>query len=506
MKHNRTLVVQVTASVIGDGEIAAPKVGSLLTGPLQFVELPDSAPDAAVVSGVLEPSERGPILQYTGVDSPRRWEWSGLLRGDGWTATWRGFGPRTGRVELTGRFYGDFGHDTDGRFRGRVTRAQIVAERYRRQPGEGWVPVPGFRTLRDVDAAPRFIGDTNTMQDGTGEVDLEIGVLVHLDLDDVPTLPARASIVPGDLSAAGGKLWFVDDELPLVVCLDADRAVTEYVLPSAVGISRRVHATPAGCWVSGLDGTYWCALEAEPVRVDERPVHNGAVRGDTFLACTDSAAWVCFTPDEDPVEVAGAAGYVASIEVVDDGFVAVVRIREPEGQGSTRLVHVTAAGEATVGPDVSGEGRRHGDPYLAGDPLRLVRGVDIAVVQPDRSVRDHGERLGRQQFRGGGVGPMMWTIGHPPDGSGEAGWWPLPGPVVVDRTEQFWLFTLYDGRTLLLLTSVPVFTTNPPVTVDDDGQVYVIARGVQMLRSDDPVMQWPRELDVAGLLDESRRP
>ncbi|WJJ11313.1 hypothetical protein P9990_22545 [Prescottella equi] len=205
MTSRRTLVVQIEEIAIEDGEIAPPRVGEVMSFPLRFVELPESAGDVVTVRVPLEPSTRPPIRQYTGEDTPRSWEWSGLLRGDGWTASWRGFRPLTGRVELTGRFYGVLGND-DGRVRGRVTRVRIVSARFRRRTPGGWEIVPGHRRLRDVDAAPRFFDRDALFESESDEADGDVGALVDLDLDDVPELPARPSIVPGDVSAAGGVL------------------------------------------------------------------------------------------------------------------------------------------------------------------------------------------------------------------------------------------------------------------------------------------------------------
>ncbi|MDJ0396249.1 hypothetical protein QMK17_23355 [Rhodococcus sp. G-MC3] len=63
MTGSRTLVVHIASSVIGDGEIAVPQVGAVLTGPLRFVEMPDAAPDVVRIKARLEPSSQVPILQ-----------------------------------------------------------------------------------------------------------------------------------------------------------------------------------------------------------------------------------------------------------------------------------------------------------------------------------------------------------------------------------------------------------------------------------------------------------
>ncbi|GGG27409.1 hypothetical protein GCM10007304_46560 [Rhodococcoides trifolii] len=493
--------MHVSASVIGDGEIDPPKVGSVLTGALRFHELPADEPDVVRIRARLEPSGDDPTWQVTGDDSQGWWEWEGLLRDDGWTASWRGVTPRTGEVELTGQFRGVFSYDTVGRFRGRVTRVRLVCTRYQYRPGSGWAPVvPRHRTLRDVDSVPQMFGFDAIAAEGAEYSDMENSVVVDLDLDDVPPLPARPSIVPGSVSSANGVLWVSDAELPLIVSIGADDVVAEHVVPGRIGVARQICATPTGCWVTGPDGTYWIAIGHEPIRVDDLAVHAAAVVGETLLVCGDGTTWRIYSPGVEPVDVAAVGGYVASVVADEGGFVAVVL----PGGAVARLVRVTRTGESTIGPDIALLPRGHGRPYLGGEPLRLVRGVDVGVVQPGLGVRDVGERLGRHQLHGGRAGRFLWTVGHSPDGTSSGGWWPLPGPVTFERTEQFWLLTVYDGRTLRPLTSVPVSTSQPAVTIDDDGLVSVTAGGVQQFRVDSPVMQPPVELDVAGVLDRCR--
>lgn len=502
MNRPRALVVHIPSSVIGDGEIPPPQVGAVLTGPLRFVELPATEPDLVRIRARLEPSGTDPILQYAGENVPRRWEWSGLLHGDGWTASWRGLRPATGEVELLGRFSGVFGYDTDGRFRGKVTRVQMVSERFERRPSAGWVHVPGHRVSREVDSAARFFGTHEFMADEAGPVDVEHSVAVEIDLDDVTPLHARPSVVPGDVSAAGTMRWIADAELPLIVAIDSDGKVTEHHLPIKVGRGPRLWATETGCWATGEGGTYWISRGSEPVRVDHRPVYNAEVINDTLLGCTDNAIWRLYSPGATPVDVNALAGWVNSVAVQDNSFVAVVR---PAGESYTQLIRVSVTGEPTIGPEIASMPRGHGRPYLAGNPLRLIRGVAVGIVQRDLSVHDTGEKLGGDQFHGGQVGGFMWTIGHPPDGTSASGWWPLPGPVPYDRHEQFWMFTIYDAVTLAPLTSVPVFATRLEMTIDDDGCVLLIGRGVQMVSVDDPIMKAPTELHVADLVDGSRR-
>ncbi|MGW0252618.1 hypothetical protein ACWDYH_38945 [Nocardia goodfellowii] len=373
-RGRRIIVVQIGGSIIGDGEIPPPRIGSVIRFPLRFVESSPFDGDVVTVRALLKPSDRDPILQYTREDTPRRWQWDGLLHGDGWTASWRGFRPLTGQVELTGRFYADWGYDSAGRARGRVTRVQLVSERYRRQPGPqgAWEQVPGYRTLRDVDAAPRFFDSSIFLQE-SGEVDYEDATLIELDLDDVPELPTRSSLVPGDVSAAGELLWVADCELPLVVSLDAEHLPTEHILPGPIGPTRSIWATPTGCWVGGADGTYHCTADGIPRRVDNLSVLTGAVAGETFLSCTSESTWVLHTLGQQPIELTAPDGHPTSVVVDDGDFVVLLRHLDFMERPDIRLVRVDPSGPMTLGPALPLDARPE-RPYLTTSPLRVFLG------------------------------------------------------------------------------------------------------------------------------------
>ncbi len=493
MTGSRTIVIRIGSSVIGDGEIAVPRRGEVLAGPLQFVETDADAPHAVRVRAELVASDRPPVWQYTGEETPRRWEWSGLLRGDGWTASWRGAVPRTGQVDLTGVFWGTFGYDTEGRFRGRVTRVRMASERYERRGAGTWYSVPGHYRLREVDTAPRFFGLGETEHDG-GSADMETSVVVDLDLDDVPALPVRPALVPGDVSAAGGVVWVVDSTLPVVLRIDADDRATRVMLPGAIGTPRRVHATPSGCWVTGQDGAFWVTEGADPVRVDDQPVVAGATAGESLVACTGTEVWRHYLPGREPIDLAAVAGHVSSIVVVGDCAYAAVL---PRGRSELHLVRVPASGECTVGSAIPLVRNRHRKPFLMGDPLRMVHGADVGVVEPDLSVR--GERIfARHPVGGGRTDELSWTVTPTPNGT-SAGWWPLPGPVVVDRTRASWVLTVHDPASLEPVTSVPVSTHAAWVAAGADGAVFVIDSAVRRFRTDGPVMAEPEVIDVAGI-------
>lgn len=506
--------MHIPVHMIEDGSFTTPEVGTVLSGPLDFDETPPTDPSAVTIRAHLTPSDGAPGWLSIPAGTPRRWVWSGFLRGDGWTAGWTGFTPRTAQVEITGHFRGGFDYATRGTVRGLVTGVQVVTERHRRNSDGLWLPTGGNRSVRDVSRTDQFIGRERMAEVGADHLDMDSTAIVDLDLDNTPPMPPRPSMVPGSVSAAAGTTWVVDTELPLVVAISGGDTVVEYLLPARTGVPRMIWAVPGGCWVAGEDGTFWVPTVGSPVLVDDRAIHAGAVNGNTLLGCTYDSTWRMYRPGQEPadIDVAPSAGYARSVIAHDGGFVAVVRQR---GSG-TRLVWVMLTGAAQIGPDLApdpepGQRRRWWqDLFLAGDPLRLVSHVDIGVIEPDLTVRDDGERLGRRQFRGGTVGPYGWGMGFlDPLATTPREWWPLPDQEVYDRATEMLrsprkVFTLFDSRTLAPLTSVPLNSPEPSVTVDDTGTILVVDRGITTFPVDIPVMTWPEKLDVAAMLDKSR--
>ncbi len=133
---------------------------------------------------------------------------------------------------------------TTGSATGRILRAQVVSDNYqlREQPPTEptrpprWIPIPGTRQFREVQAATGvFRDDTRPTHLSPGEdVIRECGVLVDLDLDDVPPIPVRPALIPAAVSAHGRDVWIVDRELPVVIRLREQRVVGEYRLPGAI--------------------------------------------------------------------------------------------------------------------------------------------------------------------------------------------------------------------------------------------------------------------------------
>ncbi|MDN5759132.1 MAG: hypothetical protein L0H59_11465, partial [Tomitella sp.] len=522
-RHNRTMNVMVEDLIIEDGAVRPPTVGAVVVLPLKFIETDGVAEPATTAKAWLDPHPSGP--QRLGTGTADQWAWTGLLRGDGWTAAWTGWRPRTGHVELTGKFCSILDGQSSGEVRGRVTRVQIVSERMRRKPTgrarrKVARKVAGHRRLRDVDAAPRFFprpwldvatdaalaADTrtgprivNTEPFLPDEYDDDMGVLVDLDLDDVPPIAPRPRIVPGDVSAEGGRWWVSDSELPLVAELIPAGPAREYILPGPASGRRRVWATPSGCWVTGTDGVYRIRPGEIVERVDHTPMHTAATSGDALLACGADSQWHLYRPGEPPVSIDAPEGRAVDVIAEEDSFLVLIGT----GRGGRRLVRVTPTGGIQVGPYLHNIGLADTVALLP-DPLRMVAGTIVSLVHPDLSTYEHS-RLPVEPMDVGRAGGDVWITAHLPDGTGGHGWWPLAGPTEYDdRDDQYWLLTRLDGQSLEPKLSVPIFDTDAIVAVDGT-TARVVAQG--LFEIPDTTMQWPQEVDVAVLLaaaDESR--
>jgi hypothetical protein len=515
------LSVLVTDLSIEDGETPPPEIGEIGEFPLLFQEFPTDPADPSIVTlrAVAEPLHSGkPTRQQPGTDE-QWWDWAVLLRGAGWTATWYTRRPALGQVEITGRLIGDLAYATTGRIRGRITRVRVAADRYHRDPEiphSPWKQIPGTR-YREVTTAPRFFagGTRTTDPDAPNDGVREMGVLVDLDLTDVSPPPLRPSIVPGAVSAHGTDLWVVDRELPLVVRVDSDRQVIEYTItgqifdnPPAVR-TRRVWAHAGGCWVAGWDGIYHCNLDGTADKVSDEPIRDSAAHGEVLLAVAvpsrNAAELVLVRPDQDP-ESSSASGWgdLESMCTVDDGFLLLFRQRDVStgALGATRLVRVDVHGIATLGPPLNTAVDSY-RPFLAGIPPTVFDGTNAYRVLDDLTVVD-AVALPVRVLGGGQIGDVMWIVGHPSDGTGRGGWWPLPGRPTYTTEHQYWLFTLLDAHTREPISSTPIRSSQPDVTMDGAGTVWVAATPRGLHAIPDQTMTEPLLLDVADLLDRSR--
>lgn len=436
----------MTELSIEDGETPPPEVGAIAEFPLLFHELTADPADPSIVTlrAVAEPRHAGkPALQRPGTGE-QWWDWTVLLRGAGWTATWYTRRPVLGQVEVTGRLIGHLAYATTGRIRGRVTRVQVASDRYRRDPEvphSAWAPVPGTRRYREVTASPRSFTRTTRPVGLEPVVEgiREVGVLVELDLADVPPPPVRPSLIPAAVSAHDFDLWVADRELPLVVRLDSDRRVTEYILPGQIfddppaDRTRSVWAHAQGCWVGGWDGIYHCSPDGAVDKISDTPIRDGAAHGGVLLAVAvpshGTAELILARPGQDPVSHSPEQwGDLEAMCAVDDGFVLLFRRRDPDtgALGLTRLVRVDRHGTVTVGPPLSTTVASY-RPFLAGTPPTIFDGTTAYRVLDDLTVVETtplpGEALG-----GGQLGDLLWVVGHPRPGPAVGGGGRCRGP------------------------------------------------------------------------------
>lgn len=522
LQRSTLLPVLVTALSIEDGETPPPEVGAIGEFPLSFQELPADASDPSIVTSraVAEPQFAGkPVLQRPG-GGEEWWEWTVLLRGTGWTATWYARRPVLGEVEVTGRLVGTLAYAATGRIRGRVTHVRVVSDLYRRDPEiaySTWKPVPGTRQYREVVTSPKvFASAIRTVgRKSAFEGAHEVGVLVDLDLVDVPPPLLRPSLIPATVSAHGSELWVADRELPLVVHLDPSRRVTEYTVPGQIFSNpqtlrtRTVWAHAKGCWVAGQDGIYHCILDGSIDKVSDTAIRESAVHEEALLAVAvpnrGAVELIFVRPGQEPViHSADDWGDLESMSAVDDGFLLLFRQRDPNtGElGTTRLVGVDLDGTPSVGPGLDVKVASY-QPFLIGAPPTIFDGTTAYRVLGDLTVVDAKPLPGRV-LEGGQIGSIIWVVGHPPRGSEHGGWWPLPGPSNYTADHQYWLFTRLDGVTLEPISSTPIRGPASDVTVDGEGVVWVTAMGLHAIP--DQTMTSPQPLDVADVVDRSRGP
>lgn len=464
---NRVVTVLVDSTAIGDGEIAPPHVGQIVTYAVTFDES-DRIPDAHTVRGVIEPSTEPPRSGGggTGGEQP---VWSGVFRGDGWAADWTGPRPRLGPVDLRGHFFASFGALHENEIRGRVTRVRIVGERwtYDRE-----VPTAReWQTMRDVEAAPQWLTDERSGgSEGRVEYLVE-SVLVDLDLDDVPELQPRPAFLPLKVSAMGDDLWMLDQQLPRVVRRCGESLfVHDYPAPIVDDWMegdrlRAVHAAESGCWASGRSGLCWIGVDGSTARLSDRPISTCAVHGDTILACA-SGEWLLFRRDVLRSSAEVPAGTPLHAVWADGAFVVVVRVGGGSGGGrvddDVRLVRVAVDGMVTVGELLPTEPRIRGAVLLKNPLAVMFRTSPVTdVVAVDEGLRPGATSVLRQTiFDGGMLGDHVWTVGHPQPG--------------YDRGEgQRWMLTLHDRRTLNPVSTALLSTPSPSVAMGGSGVVWI---------------------------------
>lgn len=456
------MTVFIDSPLVDAGDILPPEVGAVTTLPLAFIE--DTLPigsDRGVmtVRAGLDLSGDPPRLRGGRMGVERHWQWTGVLRGDGWTARWAGPRPRTGSVELTGRF--SVRPWAREKVRGRVTRVTLVSTLYTRAVSGVWTPAPDAAPrYADVDSTPRWL---NLEAEPHERV---IGVLVDLNLDDVPRSELRPPLVPGDVSTSCSNVWILDQQLPVAVCIDADQIVTEYVFAGGPNGGRQVHATPRGCWVSGPDGLYRVTNDRPAYRVSDAATSVAATLGEIALSRSLTQPWTLHNPDAAPTSVDLPEGRVVAATATGDSFLIAIDLPD---QDALRFFRVAPAGAVMPGPVVAPNPVRNGTtPVLAGSPLRLV--LDPAAPDID-TTSVPAVRLPTSPLRVGTAGQCVWIVTHPRPSDTATAASTQPHD---DARHQSWLLTVLDDTTFTPMLSSLISSPSPAMARDDHGTFWLV--------------------------------
>lgn len=227
---NRRIRVVACEAVFAGRTLPPLHVGDVITVALTMFSTEDTArPGVETHRVTVRPvvgrsPHRGPDGSAT---------WPHLLHGDGWEASWSHHSPVQGPARVTGSLWVDFA-----------------------DPVRGW---PGAVTGRVC-----------------GLQDIESGVLVEIDLDDVPD--GQDDVHPNGLAIHGDDLWVMDAVAPRLLHVDLSCEpfrVTEYLLPLALEEAahfgpRRVLADGAGCWVTCPAEIVRCDRDAGGVLTSRR--------------------------------------------------------------------------------------------------------------------------------------------------------------------------------------------------------------------------------------------
>ena len=516
MRRRRRLLVRVFEASVGDNALAPPRVGEITDFPLSFAELgspytgsPVRAAEIVTVRGVLELDSSGPYEHRDHQSGDAWWMWQGLLRGDGWTATWHGTRPLTGSVELVGYLGSALNYRNSGRVRGRITRVRVVSEAYR-TVGDTWEVIDDSPShYRDVDVAPHTHRDAHTVaEDGTYYRDT--ATLIDLDLDNVPPKPLRPRIVPGHVSAVGNVVWVADTELPVVARIDTGiDAAVEYVLPGVATEYRRVAATPTGCWVTGPDAVYRITSGSGARVVSDVGTAQAAVSGETLLCRRlNGGEWTIHTPEQPPRTLDLPSGDALGSIGVDRSTGDFIVALRPGGRHERRLqlVRITTSGEVRTGPESDHQGR-YGWPFFVGTPLRVFSGEGVVATVNDDLTLGPAERLPKRLITGGAIGEHAWILTFRSRRDSDdlsAQWWPLPAPsdpfTPLPRDARL---TVLDPHTLA--PAAGWYLDQPRAAARQQSSLWICDRQ-QLVRAPIDSEESPRIVDVSALIAETILP
>lgn len=504
----RILTVLVGTLPIEDGQTPPPVVGEVGRYWLLFVEATRDVPDATVVTvraraeplGDGSPQRGGLMWDGTVRDEPPHWPT--MLHGNGWSASWSAPRPVVGEVAVRGTVVADLGFGAHGSVRGRVTRARTVTETFdTTDPDQP--RVPALQRLHEVDTGPRWFDHGRAPgPGGHGTVpripyEVEVGVLVDLDLDDVPPLPLRPSIVPGALSVSGSDVWVADARLPCVVGLRDGRVVTRFDWPGRIlsadeSRGRGVHADGDGAWITGPDGVHRC--DGDGVRaVLAEDAWVAAASDDGLLAvqlnrepCSPTLRLV--RPSGEVIDVVIPDRVAGSIAADGDGFLLLVTT--PRQDAGPRVARLSRTGEYREGLPLPGRAHDYGE--VLGGGL-TGGGEGLYRVRPDLGL-DDGPSMPRRVLRVWSGGGRIRVLTHVHDDGG----WPLTGAAGPRPGGRCWLLADLDAADLSPIRST--FVPAVPTSLSADGE-WLLAAGVR--RWDQAGSGRTEPVDIAALLDRS---
>lgn len=259
----RTLRVFVAGWVIQDGSFPRASVGDIADVALEHYPSDVPCPFDETRTATARPAFGKASSQYR----DGRLRWLHLVYGDGWSSQWWTDEPTNGTVTLTGIFsanLNDVGIDVPPHVRGRILRIHLVHKQVR--PVEnGWSIVDGTDRLTEIRSVPAendWWPSKNTQE---GDY-VASGIVVELDLDDVPLLPT--SFVAGALAVEGDAVWVMHSSDPILLRVqftDAVPVITRYLLPMTIEPpvdrwSRRIHIVDDGCWITSEHDIHRCTL------------------------------------------------------------------------------------------------------------------------------------------------------------------------------------------------------------------------------------------------------
>ncbi|NIL74349.1 hypothetical protein [Rhodococcus sp. B10] len=495
----RVLTVMVDGWLIEDGSVRPPAVGEPLAISLEFFRCaePVTDPRLGSIRAVAHPTlDREPLRHPDG-----HLQWETVLRGDGWSAAWRADRPVVGQIAENGSFFVDHAGRTEP-VRGLVTRVRNVFGTLV-YGDQGWIHCTADTLeLEDIETSPRWFDNV------PGDRDPEpgdsrrhhMGVVIDLDLDNVPPAPIRPRVVPSAVSAAGSTLWLLDGELPVLVrVVDpiGAAAATEYVLPAGVVSAladprpRRVFADYSGCWVAGRSDVLRCNIVdgvVSVVRFDLGPVRFATARQGSLLVVTEDHVVIISSSGEQQNVSTPSGGLRPVIDCAptDTGFL-LLTLGRP--RRTVEVSEIDRSGYYRPGHEIESP--------VALFVVRTVAGIRVFTYHGVIDARS-GETLLAQRFLSGGrIGNHVWIVQHRPSGYGHHGWWPVDdGDQLPPREDGRWLFVVLNPVTFAVLSVRPIETSRPDVTVDEEGRIWIAGLGVRGIERGGRTV----ELDVASLL------